>query len=114
MCKWQPSLPARFMCTKKSVFSPHDRRNGNGNSAHGGAKRSKIRHLDGGPWDVGGGRTSSVLQTPAFPKSVFAAGTAKRTREMWKKKSALDEDEVDVEKSRNMSARRAGRGGKSF
>lgn len=92
-CKRQTSLPARFMCTERIVSIPHGRPQGN--SAQGGAKRSNIR------------------QTPAFPKSVFAAGTARRTAEMLRRKSALrsqDGDEVDVEESRGLSARESGKG----
>lgn len=119
-CKWQPCLPARFLCTKESVCSPHSRDKSKGNSAHAGAKRSTTRHLDEGPWDVartGRGKPSSVRHTPAFPKSVFAAGTAKRTAEILRRKSALrsqDGNQVDVEESRGLSARGAGRGGESF
>lgn len=118
MCKWQPCLPARFLCTKESVSSPQSRHKGN--SAHAEAKRSTTRHLDEGPWDVattGRGKPSSVRHTPGFPKSVFAAGTAKRTAEILRRKSALrsqDGDQVDVEESRGLSARGAGRGGESF
>lgn len=119
MCKWQPSVPARFLCAKESVSSPHSRHKSKGNSAHGGAKRSTIRHLDEGAWDAaatGRGKPSSVRHSPAFPKSVFAAGTAKKTAEMLRRKSALRSqhgDQVEEEESRGLSARGAGRGGKS-
>lgn len=65
---------------------------------------------------TGRGKTFSVRQAPAFPKSVFAAGTAKRTAEMLRKKSAFlsqDEDEENVEESRGLSARGAGRRGEA-
>lgn len=119
MCKWQSSLPARSLCTKESVSTPHGRHRNKGSGAHGGAKRSNIRHPDEKVWDAamtGRGKPPSfVRQTPAFPKSVFAAGTAKRTAEMLRRKSALqsqDEDQVDVEDSRGLPARGASRAGK--
>lgn len=90
------SLPAPSLCTK------------------GGAKRNPARHRDDGLWDdalTGRGNASSVRRAPAFPKSVFAAGTAKRTAEMLRRKSALlsrDEDDENVEVSRGLSAKGAG------
>lgn len=114
MCKWQ--LPARHLCTKESVSSPQGTHQNKGSSAHGGAKSSNTRHLDKRLWDVattGSGKPPiSVRQTPAFPKSVFAAGTAKRTAEMLRRKAApqsMREDQVDVEESRGLSARAAGK-----
>lgn len=110
MCKSQQPLPARFLI-------PHGRNQSKATSAQGGAKRSAFRHRDEGLWDdamTGRGKASSVRQAPAFPKSVFAAGTAKRTAEMLRRKSAFlsqDEDDENVEESRGLSARGAGRRG---
>lgn len=118
MCKSQlPLLLARFLSSKESVSILHGRHQSNANSAQGEAKRSTFRHRDEGPWDdamTGKGNTSSVRQAPVFPKSVFAAGTAKRTAEMLRRKAALlsqDEDDESVEESRGPSARGAGRRG---
>lgn len=101
-------LPARFLCTKESVSVPPGRRETcQGDSARGGAKSSAIRYQG-----EGARKTTSVRKTPAFPKSVFAAGTAKRTAEMLRRKSALlsqDEDERGVEEARCLSARGAER-----
>lgn len=108
MCKSQQPLPARFLI-------PHGRNQSKATSAQGGAKRSAFRHRDEGLWDdamTGRGKASSVRQAPAFPKSVFAAGTAKRTAEMLRRKSAFlsqDEDDENAEESRGLSARGAGR-----
>lgn len=115
MCKSQltPHF-ARFLSSKESAPIPHGRHQSKANIAQGGAKRSTFRHRDEGPWDdamTGRGKASSVRQAPVFPKSVFAAGTAKRTAEMLRRKSALlsqDEDDESVEESRGLSARGAG------
>lgn len=113
MCKSQLPLSARFLCTRDSVSIPDGRYKNKGNSTHGGVKKSTTRHRDEELWDdamIGKRKTSTVRQTPAFPQSVFAAGRAKRTAEMLKRKSALLSPEEDhVEELRRGSARGAGR-----
>lgn len=115
MCKSQLPLSARFLCTRDSVSIPDGRYKNKGNSTHGGVKKSTTRHRDEGLWDnamIG----KKVRQTPAFPKSVFAAGTAKRTAEMLRRKSALlsPDEEDHVEELRGRSARGAGRRHRRF
>lgn len=114
MCKSQPPPSARFLCTRDSVSIPDGRYKNKGDSTHGGVKKSTTRHPHEELWGdamTGKRKTSTVRQTPAFPKSVFAAGTAKRTAEMLRRKSALvPQDEEDhVEEPRGGSARGAGR-----
>lgn len=118
-CKSQLPLSARFLCTRDSVSIPDGRYKNKGNSTHGGVKKSTTRHRDEELWEngmIGKRKTSTVRQTPAFPKSVFAAGTAKRTAEMLRRKSAvLSPDEEDhVEEQRGGSARGAGRRHRRF
>lgn len=113
MCKSQLPLSARFLCSRDSVTIPDGRYKKKGNGSHGGVKKNTTRHRDEELWDdamLGKRKTSSVRQTPAFPKSVFAAGTAKRTAEMLKRKSPpLSPDEEEhAEELRGGSARGAG------
>lgn len=103
-CKWQPSLHTRYLCTKQR------------SSADGLAKRSYARHPNERLLDtsmtVKGKSSTFVRQTVPLPKSVFAAGTAKRTAEMLRRKLALrsqDEDQIDAEGSIRLSHRAAGK-----
>lgn len=81
-----------------------DRRN------RGGVRNGTIRRREEEMWEgavKGSGKSSTLRQKPSFPKSVFAAGTAKRTAEMLKRKAALGgQDEEDPE---GRTARAAGR-----
>lgn len=55
-------------------------------------KNGTIRRREEDLWDdsvKGSGKSFTLRQSPSFPKSVFAAGTAKRTAEMLKRKTAL-------------------------
>lgn len=118
MCKSQLPLSARFLCSRDSVSIPDGRYKNKGNSTQGGVKKSTTRYRDEELWDDAmlGKRKTTVRQTPAFPKSVFAAGTAKRTAEMLRRKSPLlspDEEEHE-EELRGRSARGAGRRHKRF
>lgn len=78
-----------------------------------GVKNGTIRRRDEGLWDDATGRGKSfVRQKPAFPKSVFAAGTAKRTTEMLRRKTALvheDDEEQRVGEPERRASRGAGR-----
>lgn len=119
MSKSQPPLSARFLCSRDSVSIPDGRYKNKGNSTHGGVKKSTTQHRDEELWDdamLGKRKTSTVRQTPAFPKSVFAAGTAKRTAEMLSRKSPLlsPDEEEHVEELRGGSARGAGRRHRRF
>ncbi|KAM4625168.1 mitochondrial ribonuclease P catalytic subunit [Polymixia lowei] len=55
------------------------------------------------------GNNFTTRQKPSFPKSVFAAGTAKRTAEMLKRKAALASFEEEEEEPSERRVRRAGR-----
>lgn len=109
LCKSsQLPLSARFLCTRDSNPSPGsremDRRN------RGGVRNGTIRRREEEMWEgavKGSGKSSTLRQKPSFPKSVFAAGTAKRTAEMLKRKAALGgQDEEDPE---GRTARAAGK-----
>ncbi|KAM6969612.1 mitochondrial ribonuclease P catalytic subunit [Tautogolabrus adspersus] len=86
----QLPLSVRFLCTRDPNPNLNGRQADKKNNGQGVVKKSKSR--EEGSWNDGGmgrGKTSTLRQRPIFPKSVFAAGTAKRTAEMLMKKSAL-------------------------
>ncbi|XP_061553139.1 mitochondrial ribonuclease P catalytic subunit isoform X1 [Phycodurus eques] len=59
-------------------------------------KNSTIRQRTDGLWDNvadGGGKNFNPRQNPSIPKSVFAAGTAKRTAEMLRRKAGFCPEE---------------------
>ncbi|KAM7404043.1 hypothetical protein PAMA_004456 [Pampus argenteus] len=73
---------ARFLCTRNK-----DRRNSRQTSGHGGGKHGTIRWTEEELWDgalEGRGKKQSF-----YPRSVFTAGTAKRTAEMAKRKESM-------------------------
>ncbi|XP_033497711.1 mitochondrial ribonuclease P catalytic subunit [Epinephelus lanceolatus] len=103
LCK-SSQLPvlARFLCTRDT--NPNlggrqtDRRNSGRSDRQGGVKNSTIRHKEWGLWDdsvKGRGKSSTLWQRPSIPKSVFAAGTAKRTTELLKRKAAVASQEEE-------------------
>ena len=83
LCK-SPQLPlsARFLCTRHNNPNP-------------GGRQADRRD------------TTTVRQKPVFPKSVFAAGTAKRTAEIQKRREGLVFEEEEQEE------RRRGGGGRT-
>ncbi|XP_049918529.1 mitochondrial ribonuclease P catalytic subunit isoform X1 [Epinephelus moara] len=104
LCK-SSQLPvlARFLCTRDT--NPNlggrqtDRRNSRQSDRQGGVKNSTIRHKEWGLWDDAvKGRGKSSTLWPSVPKSVFAAGTAKRRTELLKRKAdvASQEEEQHV------------------
>ncbi|XP_034531497.1 mitochondrial ribonuclease P catalytic subunit [Notolabrus celidotus] len=99
----QLPLSARFLCTRDSNPKPDGRQAEPKNRGQGFVQKSAFRRRDEGSWDDGGkgkGVTSNLRQKPVFPKSVFAAGTAKRTAEMLVRKAALvsqDKEEHEEE-----------------
>ncbi len=102
LCK-SPALPlsARLLCTRDT-----DRWSG----GQRGVKNGTIRRREGELWDdavTGRGKSFTLRQKPSFPKSVFTAGTAKRTAEMLKRKAALVSQ--DEEEAEGRTARGAGR-----
>lgn len=117
-CK-SPKLPppARSLCSSDS--DPHPggrqthRRNSGQNDRLGGTKNSTVRHREEQLW-VGmsekRSKSFTLRQNPSFPKSVFAAGTAKRTTEMMKRKAAQasQEEEQEEEESAGRTIRGAG------
>uniref|UniRef100_UPI003AADE337 mitochondrial ribonuclease P catalytic subunit isoform X1 n=1 Tax=Centroberyx gerrardi TaxID=166262 RepID=UPI003AADE337 len=106
-----PNLPiaARTLCidgTKPSRQT--DRRIRGQTDGLGGFKNKTIRHREEEEWRDG---ASEGRQRPSFPKSVFAAGTAKRTTEMLRRKAASAyQEEEEEEKGGEESAGRAARG----
>ncbi|XP_035530564.1 mitochondrial ribonuclease P catalytic subunit isoform X2 [Morone saxatilis] len=108
LCKSsQRPLSARFLCTRDN--NPHpggrqtDGRIGGQNDGQGRVRNGTIRCREEEQWcDNVKERDESptFLQKPSLPKSVFAAGTAKRTAEILKKKAALvspDEEQQEKE-----------------
>lgn len=106
LCKSSHLPPAaRFLCTRDA--KPNlggrliDTRKKRETDGQDGTKNGTIRHRNGEMWDdtvAKKGKSFAFKQRPSFPKSVFAAGTAKRTAEMLKRKAALfsqDEDEPE-------------------
>lgn len=97
-CLKTPQLPcsAHLFCTRE--FKQHlggrpmDRGNSNKSGGQGGLR---IKNIIQGT-DDGFSKKSTVRKLPSFPKSVFAAGTAKRTAEILRRKTSLvSEDEEE-------------------
>lgn len=100
LCKSsQQPLSARFLCTRDRNPNPGVRQADTRNSGQGAGKNTRRREDESwGDTQKGRGKTSTLRQKPSFPKSVFAAGTAKRTAEMMIRKPALvcqDEEEPE-------------------
>lgn len=102
LCR-SPQLPspAQFLCTKDTNRSA-DLRNSRQTERQSGTTSRTIRNGPNEWWDdTVDGR--GKRQRSTFSKSVFAAGTARRTTEMLKKKAGLvpqDEEEPEVERTR--------------
>ncbi|XP_029316057.1 mitochondrial ribonuclease P catalytic subunit [Cottoperca gobio] len=104
LCK-SSQLPVseRFLCTRDTKPNPRgrqtDTRNSRRTGEHGDVKTSTFRRSGEDLWDD---ESSALWQRPSFPKSMFAAGTAKRTTDIWKKKEAMfslnEEDEGEPDK----------------
>ncbi|TNN58655.1 Mitochondrial ribonuclease P protein 3 [Liparis tanakae] len=101
LCK-SPQLPlsARLLCTRHknptSGARQADRGNGGQADGQGGVRNSGNRRREEELWDgaeTGKGQSASIWQRTAPLKSVFAAGTAKRTAEMLKRKALPDVEE---------------------
>lgn len=100
---------ARFLCTRDSNPRQPDRGNSRQTIGQARLKNGVIRQrteefVDG--VGEGRGKTSALRQRPSFPKSVFTAGTAKRTAEMLKRKTGLpseDDGQHDAELERRAS-----------
>lgn len=97
LCKSLQLAPsARFLCTRDS--NPGGRDINRRYTGQGGTKKNTIRQREEESWEdtvKGRGKGNTLRQRPSFPKSVFAAGTAKRTTEMLRRKAVLgswDED----------------------
>lgn len=102
-------ITARFLCTKHTNYNPTrretDKRNNRQNSRQAGGKHGTIRWAEDELWD--GAEERRGKKDRLYPKSVFAAGTAKRTAEMLKRKSPVvpeDEEEEDEEPVRRRDA----------
>ncbi|XP_051237944.1 mitochondrial ribonuclease P catalytic subunit isoform X2 [Dicentrarchus labrax] len=92
----QLPLSARFLCTRDN--NPHpggrqtDRRIGGQTDGQARVRNSTIRYTEEEDWRdevKGRGKSPTLRQKPSFPRSVFAAGTAKRTAEIMSRKAAL-------------------------
>ncbi|XP_060938697.1 mitochondrial ribonuclease P catalytic subunit [Limanda limanda] len=97
-----PQLPpsARFLCTRPTDSNSGGRGSSRQTDGHGGAKNKTVRHRQRGLWEDsgdGGGNSSTVRQKPFFPKSVFSAGTSKRTTEMLKRRAGVSSEEPEEE-----------------
>ncbi|XP_074517099.1 mitochondrial ribonuclease P catalytic subunit [Sebastes fasciatus] len=114
----QLPVSARSLCTRHTNPNPGgrqtDRRNsGQTDGQQGGVRNSPIRRREEDLWDgavKGRGKSDTFGQRPSFTKSVFAAGTAKRTAEMLKRKAALvseDEEQHEGEPEGRTSRRAA-------
>ncbi|XP_029982502.1 mitochondrial ribonuclease P catalytic subunit [Sphaeramia orbicularis] len=107
VCSSNLCSAAHFLCTKKTNPSvrPTDRKHSGQTEEHGRGKVRTIRHREEDLWNGAKEERSknyTSMQRP-YPKSVFAAGTAKRTAEIIKRKTALaceDEDQHVDEPSR--------------
>lgn len=88
---------ARFLYTRDLSLTLGVRQTHRSSSGQGGVKNSFTRRgEDDSPGNGGGDKRFSLRQKPLFPKSVFAAGTARRTAEMQRRKVPLvceDEEE---------------------
>ncbi|XP_054469401.1 mitochondrial ribonuclease P catalytic subunit [Anoplopoma fimbria] len=106
-------LSARFLCTRHTDPDPggrqKDRRNSGQTDGQGGGRNSTSRLWEEELRDGAGkgkGKSSTLWQRSSYPKSVFAAGTAKRTTEMLKRKTsrfAQDEDQHEGDPDRRTS-----------
>ncbi|XP_074548216.1 mitochondrial ribonuclease P catalytic subunit [Halichoeres trimaculatus] len=98
----QLPFSVRSLCTRDSDPNPR-------NSGQGFVRKSAFRGRDEAFWDDDGkgkGKAFTVRQKPAFPKSVFAAGTAKRTAEMLERKTALASQDDEPEERTTLKAER--------
>lgn len=112
LCKSsQLPLSARYLCTRHSKSNPGSSDTDGRNSGQGALKKDTIRHRQEELWGSTRGKSSSLQQKPSFPKSVFAAGTAKRMSEMQRRQVALvsQDDEHLVEEPKGRSTRGGGR-----
>ncbi|XP_067336821.1 mitochondrial ribonuclease P catalytic subunit isoform X2 [Channa argus] len=109
----QLPLTAQFLCTRhtnpKLGRRLTDGQNSRQTDGQPGLRNGAIRHgKEEMKDDMEGSLKSFTLrQRSSFPKSVFAAGTAKRTAEMLKRKSAVVSK--DEEKPETRTARGAGK-----
>ncbi|CAJ1074029.1 mitochondrial ribonuclease P catalytic subunit [Xyrichtys novacula] len=112
----QLPLSACFLCTRDSNHNTGGRQTDFRSNRQDLLKNRTTRQRDGSFWDaVGKGTSQSVTlrQKPVFPKSVFAAGTAKRTTEILMRKRAAvvsqEEELSEEEESDESKTKRAGR-----
>ncbi|CAK6962047.1 mitochondrial ribonuclease P catalytic subunit [Scomber scombrus] len=101
---------ARFLCTRNTNYNPArsretDRNNRQTNRQAGG-KHGTNRWVEEELWD--GAVERRLKKEQSFPKSVFAAGTAKRTAEMLKRKAPMAHEDENEEPVRRES-REAGK-----
>lgn len=105
-CLRSPQLPssAYFFCTREFKLQIGGRQTDRGNSNKSVGLR--IKNIIQGT-DDGFNKKSTVRKLPSFPKSVFTAGTAKRTAEIMRRKASLVS--VDEEEPAPRTSKKAGR-----
>ncbi|XP_041809987.1 mitochondrial ribonuclease P catalytic subunit [Chelmon rostratus] len=97
LCKSsQLPLSARFLCTTDSNSYPGGRQADRGNNRQGGVRNPTIRRREED--SLGNAVNSTVRQRPSFPRSVFAAGTAKRQATELQRRKAVFQDEEQLGK----------------
>lgn len=94
LCKSSaPDSSVRFLCTKDSDFNPSERWTHRKYGGQSFKPQNDIRHKGEELWDDG---VQGRRMRNSSPKSVFAAGTAKRTAEMLRRKSPqVSQDQKD-------------------
>uniref|UniRef100_A0A3Q1HAD9 Mitochondrial ribonuclease P catalytic subunit n=1 Tax=Acanthochromis polyacanthus TaxID=80966 RepID=A0A3Q1HAD9_9TELE len=101
---------ARFLCTRNP--NQTDRKTRGQTDRQPRIENNAIRQGKGRLWNDavdGRGKSSTFRQKPSFPKSVFAAGTAKRTAEMLKRKASVVSEEEEEDEPEQRTARGEGR-----
>ncbi|KAM9707363.1 mitochondrial ribonuclease P catalytic subunit [Menidia menidia] len=113
-CLWQPpqlASSARFLCsrdTNQDLGGRQTEKRSNPKSAGPGATRQARTGL----WDEavdGRNKRSALKPRPSFPKSVFAAGTAKKTAEIMKMKASLGSGNMELHEEEPEQRRTRGR-----
>ncbi|KAF7211559.1 mitochondrial ribonuclease P catalytic subunit [Nothobranchius furzeri] len=107
LCLNSPLLPssARFLCTQyiKSNLGGGQMDRRNSGQGDGQSRMKKITYKQDS--EDGRSKKYTLRQLPSFPKSVFAAGTAKKIARIQQKKASLvSEDEEEPQRRTNRGA----------
>lgn len=109
--------PQHLLCTRNSDSSLGYGQKDRQYSRQGGIHTNTIRHNGGESWGYaakGREKSTTVRQRPSFPKSVFAAGTAKRTSEILRKKAALLSQDVEQQDEEPKGRSTRGSGSRTY